>query len=66
MRRLSKAAKYGALFEQLSKEKADDRTGLEAEVDPRPATFMAVLSLRERACERLRSWQGPGQEGMGR
>ena len=32
MRRLGKAAKYGALFEQLTKEKADDRTALEAEV----------------------------------
>ncbi len=32
MRRLGKAAKYGALFEQLAKEKADDRTALEAEV----------------------------------
>ncbi len=32
MRRLGKAAKYGALLEQLAKEKADDRTALEAEV----------------------------------
>jgi hypothetical protein len=32
MRRLGKAAKYGEIFEQLSKEKADDRTALEAEV----------------------------------
>jgi hypothetical protein len=32
MRRLGKAAKYGALFEQLAKDKADDRTALEAEV----------------------------------
>ncbi len=32
MRRLGKAAKYGALFEQLAHAKADDRTALEAEV----------------------------------
>jgi hypothetical protein len=38
MRRLGKAAKYGALFEQLAKEKADDRTALEAEV-----LFQAII-----------------------
>ena len=34
MRRLSKAAKYGSLFEQLANETTDDRTALEAEVPP--------------------------------